>query len=447
MAHWPDREPAALERSVRIERRSNLSPDECMCRYLRAGEGTPVVVTDAQEGWEARRLWTLKYLQNNFGSDALIANDRAPLRREDNPAMKTIRTTLGEFIDYMTTAGASSAIAAQERDSPFYGNSWSPFSTHATLRSHISRPYFVPDDIPPDAEELDRALTKVFLGPAGTVTRLHNDTYHTHAWLSQIRGTKQFILYPPSEAHKLHAGEGIAGDHGAQQTWFDPLRPEYDAFPRARHATPHVAICGPGDTILVPSEWFHYAVALTPSITLMRNFMNDANAEAFMSAWGAGQAADGPQRAASTERPMRRREPVPPPSLPPPAAGQQEPKWPLAHRTRSPLAVATSPRHVHALTIDQGRCIVRYPNHNGGRAPTSPAHPAANVEAVHTARGTAAARGIVVVDDRAAVPSNAANSSVPRGGSAEEGTGLADSLQGLCSRRVAVAWGWASTRR
>jgi hypothetical protein len=82
-------------------------------------------------------------------------------------------------------------IAEQERDRPFYGNSWCPFVDHETLRAHISRPYFVPDDIPvgeasPDHARLDHSLTKVFLGPAGTVTRLHNDTYHTHAWLSQV---------------------------------------------------------------------------------------------------------------------------------------------------------------------------------------------------------------------------------------------------------------------
>ena len=32
----------------------------------------------------------------------------------------------------------------------------------------------------------------------------------------------------------------------------------------------YVAVCGPGDTILVPSDWFHYAVALTPSIVRAR---------------------------------------------------------------------------------------------------------------------------------------------------------------------------------
>ena len=31
----------------------------------------------------------------------LIASDRAPLRYEDNPKMQTVRTTLGEYIDYM----------------------------------------------------------------------------------------------------------------------------------------------------------------------------------------------------------------------------------------------------------------------------------------------------------------------------------------------------------
>ena len=134
-----------------------------------------------------------------------------------------------------------------------------------------------------------------------------------------------------------------------------------------------------------------------------------------------------------------------PPSLLPPAAGQQELRD-AAHRTffagRRHLASSRFTRL--PSTVAGASCAIPITMAAAHRLHS--AHPAANVEAVDTARGTAA-RGIVVVDDRAAVPSNAANSSVPRGGSAEEGTGLAGSLQGLCSRRVAVAWGWASTRR
>ena len=80
------------------------------------------------------------------------------------------------------------------------------------------------------------------------MTRLHGDTYFTHAWLSQISGSKQFVLYPPSQHHLLHA---TATANAGADCAFDPLAPDYGRFPRARGATPHVAVCGPGDTILV----------------------------------------------------------------------------------------------------------------------------------------------------------------------------------------------------
>ena len=106
------------------------------------------------------------------------------------------------------------------------------------------------------------------------MTRLHGDTYFTHAWLSQISGSKQFVLYPPSQHHLLHA---TATANAGADSAFDPLAPDYGRFPRARGATPHVAVCGPGDTILVrtltltilvltltltilvPHGWFHHA--------------------------------------------------------------------------------------------------------------------------------------------------------------------------------------------
>jgi hypothetical protein len=324
MAHWPERHAASISNAIEIDRRSRLSPDETMGRYM-AGEGRPVIVTDAQSTWRAKELWSLEYFRTHYASEALIASDRAPLRREDNPPMTTLKTTLGEYIDYMTTP--HHALASHERDAPFYGNSWSPFIEHAELRGHIARPYFVPDAVPTEAnyERLDRSFTKIFLGPPGTVTRLHNDTYHTHAWLSQIRGRKQFVLYPPSQGSLIHAGEGLEGNHGASQTLLDPLAPDYDAFPRVRNATPYVAVCEPGDTILVPADWYHYAIALTPSITLMRNFMNDANADAFMHEWN-NQEPPVPKRMPAMMSPT----PFPPPTLPPPKPGLREPTMPIA---------------------------------------------------------------------------------------------------------------------
>lgn len=99
MAHWPELEAAALARAVQIDRRERLDPRETMGSYLRArnGEGCPVVVTDAQRGWEGARLWSLDYFKEKYPDDEIIASDRAPLRLEDNPPMKTVRVKMREF--------------------------------------------------------------------------------------------------------------------------------------------------------------------------------------------------------------------------------------------------------------------------------------------------------------------------------------------------------------
>ena len=94
MAHWPEREPAMLTgRVVEIDRRRELSPEETMSRYLLAGEGTPVVVTDAQAQWPAAKLWSLDYFKEHYAGDTIMASDRAPLRYEDNPKMQTLKVT------------------------------------------------------------------------------------------------------------------------------------------------------------------------------------------------------------------------------------------------------------------------------------------------------------------------------------------------------------------
>ena len=47
------------------------------------------------------------------------------------------------------------------------------------------------------------SLFKLFLGPAGTVTRLHADAGDAHGWLAQLWGAKLFVLYPPTDAPHL----------------------------------------------------------------------------------------------------------------------------------------------------------------------------------------------------------------------------------------------------
>merc|ERR1719210_1974423 len=141
--------------------------------------------------------------------------------------MQTVALSMREFVHYVL--GEPNALRALQKkpDAVFYGNSWAPFFENDKLLEDVSdRLYCVEDTIPRDDGDFklfNRSLTKVFLGPAGTISRLHCDTYATHAWLSQIRGRKQFIVFPPEDTEHLYCT--VEDECDGRTTLFDPSDP------------------------------------------------------------------------------------------------------------------------------------------------------------------------------------------------------------------------------
>ena len=123
------------------------------------------------------------------------------------------------------------------------------------------------------ADALDASLRKLFVGPAGTITRLHQDAGDAHGWLGQVAGRKLFVLCPPGDAPFLRS---IPGEKETAQSFVDPLdfsreaRREDAAF--WERASPVVFVLRPGEVVLIPRGWWHYAAALDPSVTAMKNF-------------------------------------------------------------------------------------------------------------------------------------------------------------------------------
>ena len=110
---------------------------------------------------------------------------------------------------------------------------------------------------------------------------MHTDPYGTHAWFAQIRGTKRFLLYPPSVIRAIAGAE--AG--------FSPVPQPLPAPPSAAVARPgdaqqpssiNALTCVPcaavdvadGDILFIPANWPHAVEALTPSISLTHNFID-----------------------------------------------------------------------------------------------------------------------------------------------------------------------------
>jgi chloride channel 7 len=252
--------------------------------------------------------WTFETLKHELGSFTVMCNDRAPARRTDvsdgSGAQRTHATSFKDFIEYIESRDCEDPeevdLLGQTWSStcvPFYANGMRVFSEPEfaeTLARAFPAPYFtsqcdntklliqmtldaglkaisrgnqnIPQLLNVD-HSVSTSLNKMFCGPKGTITRLHFDCGDAHAWLGQIVGTKLFVFYPPSDSDKLYP---IESTHSP----IDPLNPDYEKYPLFRDASPRVVILRPGEVVLNPRRWWHFAVALTPSVTVMRNFYN-----------------------------------------------------------------------------------------------------------------------------------------------------------------------------
>mmetsp|Transcript_67349 Transcript_67349/g.140718 ORF Transcript_67349/g.140718 Transcript_67349/m.140718 type:complete len:478 (+) Transcript_67349:166-1599(+) len=240
----------------------------------------PTVLKDAQKGWPGRSKWTFEWLSEHYGDEEMPVSDLAPFFQHcDRGIIQTAKVTMREYIRYVLGEPNCLRSMQHSEEQVFYGNGWCPFLEHPALLADVSdRLYCVRDSIPRGdgpAKPFNASLTKVFLGPAGCVSRLHHDTYATHVWLSQIRGRKQFICYHPEDSKYLYAHEDSLYD--GKTTLFDPANPDFDKFPEARKARAYSVVVEEGETVVLPTRWWHWAKSLTPSITLMRNFVNEVN--------------------------------------------------------------------------------------------------------------------------------------------------------------------------
>lgn len=269
-------------RRIPVERKANLTRDAFARDHL-AGEGVPVIVTDAVTRWPAAQRWTFEHLRATYGSDIAVA----PLGLS---ARVGKATNIATYIDHITTgaplpgfwvdpvSGAPTAPPADGGTSPAYLLGWHAFERHPELFADLTEPAFVDDwtwALDAGVRQQLRAATgcsywSVYLGPDGSLSPLHQDFGHTHAYLAMIAGSKRALLFPPSESHRIYDGA------------VDPEGPELERHPAFADATGYECVLGPGELLFMPADWWHHVRGLTPSITVSHNFFNATNASAHL---------------------------------------------------------------------------------------------------------------------------------------------------------------------
>lgn len=246
-----------------IDRRSGLSLREFRGEYLNS---KPVILTDAIKGWKAYSSWTFEQFKSDYGHSMVHAYGYKDGTYKPDLVQQM---PLAHYIDKILTNEVSTY--------PYYlRDNFSLLAEHKALWDDFSAPKYCFDWFRLLPSFMLRPGPRIFMGPKGAVTNLHQDMWATHFWMAHLTGRKRWILFPPDQTRFLYPSAANKPHH---VVLFDvqPANPDLERFPLFRQAKGIDCTVNPGEMIIVPSNWAHWVISLDPTISLTHNYMGPGN--------------------------------------------------------------------------------------------------------------------------------------------------------------------------
>jgi hypothetical protein len=230
--------------------------------YVRAKR--PLVVRNAVSTWPALAKWTPDFFKQQFASKLVQVS-------------YTEQMNFADFID---------GVLASTEARP------GPYMYRLFVHEHL--PEVLGDLSPPNAYAFPRRYASPLMqeywrrpdgylklligGIGGRFPVMHFDGENAHATITEIYGDKEFLVYAPEDSAYLYPSPKRA-NHSLVD---DPRNQDLQRFPLLAKATQFRAILAPGDMVFVPCGWWHTARALSPSISVGMNLLDDSNWRGFV---------------------------------------------------------------------------------------------------------------------------------------------------------------------
>lgn len=236
---------------TQIDRKPDLTPSEFIRNYC--NPGIPVIIPGAMKTqWKAFSKWDPSYFRDTLGDKIAKVHGGTP--------------TLREFMD--------TVIASNEQKPSQYLNEVNIHKLFPELLPDIDPflSYALPDRLMtgfmPASWGMRNGVVELLIGGKGTkFPTLHYDGFHMNTFVTQIRGDKEFILYAPDQTkylYPLHPGSN-------KSLVNDVYEPDLKKFPLFAQARPVKATLYEGETVFLPSGWWHTTRLLSLSIAVSTN--------------------------------------------------------------------------------------------------------------------------------------------------------------------------------
>jgi histone arginine demethylase JMJD6 len=225
----------------------------------------PTIIRGALDHWAARDKWTFDFFRDHYG-DLPLEVDGRQLSMAQLIA-EVLASTPQTPAPYLRNYQVKQLPEALQADiAPMPSCTEPNWLDHPLITSRASLTF-----------------TELYIGGQGArFPVLHYDGLHTHAFLMQLQGVKEYIGFAPDQAQYMYArrpsGEGDAVEMCENISEINDIENwdtnRFALFGKAKgiRFTLH-----PGETLFMPSGWWHTARILSPSITVSINGANGAN--------------------------------------------------------------------------------------------------------------------------------------------------------------------------
>ncbi len=214
-----------------VDRREGLTRESFAREYLEPR--TPVVLVDLMARWPARTKWTMEFFKDKYGQlmvPVFSDNVSKPGKKYMAPD-KTI--PFREFLEAIEQG---------------------PTSLRMFLFNIFKHAPELCDDfnMPTIMDGFIRDFPFMFFGGEGSKVALHYDIDLSHVFLNQFHGRKRAVLFSPEQSKRIYQHPFTVA------SYIDVNRPDYEQFPALRRVQGYETILQPGDTLFMPSGYWHY---------------------------------------------------------------------------------------------------------------------------------------------------------------------------------------------
>jgi hypothetical protein len=217
----------------------------------------PAVVRNATT-WPAFGKWSLNFFRRQFADHTITAGNR--------------NWRMAEFID---------RIEASTPDDPApYLREW-PINREMpallpdiTPAPAVTLPNWINGNLLPKRWKIYGGVPELLIGGNGSgFPYLHFDAYHQHAFITQVVGGKNFVMFDPNDTPYLYP----FGGESLKTNLADVRTVDLDKFPLFAKATPITFRLHAGETVFIPAGWWHVTYIDEPTIAVSLNTANASN--------------------------------------------------------------------------------------------------------------------------------------------------------------------------